>query len=81
MQKKEFYYDQNKANHAIDWIETHCFHTEGPLAPQPIKLEVWQKAKTAAIYGIVDENGQKVINITNPSQFWSHSNYLIIEID
>lgn len=32
-------------------------------------------------YSIVDENGQKVINITNPSQFWSHSNYLIIEID
>ena len=57
LQKKEFYYDQNKANHAIDWIETHCFHTEGPLAPQPLKLELWEKAFVASIYGIVNDKG------------------------
>ena len=52
-----FFFDQKKANDAIDWIETHCFHTEGALAPGLIKLEVWQKALLSAMYGIVDEKG------------------------
>lgn len=59
LQKKAFFYDAKKANAAIDWKQTHCFHTEGPLAPQPLTLEVWQKAKTAAIYGIVDKDGRR----------------------
>ena len=55
--EKQFFYDQNKANNAIEWIEVHGFHTEGPLAPQPLKLEIWEKAFIAAIFGIVDKNG------------------------
>ena len=57
LQEKAFFYDQKKANEAIDWIEAHAFHTEGPLAPQPLKLELWEKAFVASIYGIVDEKG------------------------
>ena len=48
-----------KANDAIEWIETHCFHTEGPIAPGPFKLELWQKALISAIFGIVDEEGNR----------------------
>lgn len=59
LEDKSFFFDQKKANDAIDWIESHCFHTEGPLAPSPLKLEVWQKAFFSAIYGIVDENGRR----------------------
>ena len=59
LQEKRFYFDQNKANAVIDWIETHCFHTEGELAPSLIKLEVWQKAFLSSVYGIVDENGKR----------------------
>lgn len=51
---KLFYFDQKKANHAIEWIETHCFHTEGPLAPGSLKLELWQKAMVSCIFGICD---------------------------
>ena len=40
LQNKDFFYDNNKANAAIDWIEAHCFHTEGHLAPNPLKLEL-----------------------------------------
>ena len=57
LEDKLFFFDQKKANAAIDWIEGHCFHTEGPLAPGPLQLELWQKAMLSAIYGIVDENG------------------------
>ena len=50
----EFEFDQEKANTAIDWIEEHCFHVEGPLAPQPFKLELWQKALVSCLFGICD---------------------------
>ena len=59
LEEKSFFFDQKKANDAIEWIEAHCFHTEGPLAPEPLRLEVWQKAFFSAIYGIVDENGKR----------------------
>ena len=59
LQEKQFFFDAKKANDAIRWKETHCFHTEGPLAPGPLKLEVWQKAKTSAVYGIVDDTGNR----------------------
>ena len=59
LQSNAFQFDQNKANRAITWIEAHCFHTEGPLAPGPLKLELWQKAMISAMFGIVDENGNR----------------------
>lgn len=59
LQEKQFFFDGNKANAVIDWIENHCFHTEGVLAPGKLKLEVWQKAMLSAIFGIVDESGNR----------------------
>ena len=59
LQEKQFFFDGNKANAAIAWIEEHCRHTEGPLAPGPLKLEVWQKAMLSAIFGIIDQNGNR----------------------
>ena len=57
LESKSYFYDAKKANAAIDWIESHCMHTEGPLAPKFIQLEVWQKAFIASMFGIVDEKG------------------------
>lgn len=59
LQEKQFFFDGNKANTAIEWVEAHCFHTEGPLAPGPLKLEVWQKAMLSAMFGIMDEKGNR----------------------
>ena len=59
LEAKRFFFDQRKANAAVDWIETHCFHTEGPLAPGPLKLELWQKAFISCIFGIVDSDGKR----------------------
>ena len=59
LHEKQFFFDGHKANAAIEWIETHCFHTEGPLAPGALKLEVWQKAMISAIFGIVDKDGNR----------------------
>ena len=57
--EKQFFYDQKKANAAIDWIESHAFHTEGSLAPSTLKLELWEKAFVASLFGIVDDNGKR----------------------
>ena len=59
LEEKRFFFDQKKANDVIDWIETHCFHTEGPLAPGPLKLEPWQKAFYSCVYGLVDAGGRR----------------------
>ena len=59
LHEKRYRFDAKKANSAIEWIETHCFHTEGPLAPGPFLLEPWQKALVSAMFGIVDENGKR----------------------
>ena len=59
LEAKRYFFDQKKANAAIDWIETHCFHTEGPLAPGNLKLKVWQKAMFSCMYGLVDEKGNR----------------------
>ena len=59
LEAKEYFFDAKKANDAIDWIENHCFHTEGPLAPSSLKLETWQKALLSCMYGLLDEKGQR----------------------
>ena len=57
LEAKSFFLDEKKANAAIDWIEAHCFHTEGVLAPGPFLLELWQKSFLSVVFGIVDEKG------------------------
>ena len=57
-----FFFDAKKANNAIEWMESHCFHVKGPLAPSPLAFETWQKAFISALYGIVDKAGKR--------QFW-----------
>ena len=59
LETKLFAFDQKKANRVINWIEKHCFHVEGVLAPNNIKLELWQKALLSCIFGICDENGNR----------------------
>ena len=59
LEKRSFFYDQKRATAAIEWIETHCFHTEGPLAPGPLRLELWQRAMISAIFGLVDASGNR----------------------
>ena len=59
LENKAFFYNQKKANLAIKFIENYCRHCEGPLAPQLLKLELWEKALIASIFGIVDEDGNR----------------------
>lgn len=55
-----FFFDEDKALDVIIWIESNCYHTEGPLAPNLLRLELWQKAALSIMYGIVGEDGRRV---------------------
>lgn len=59
LEDRTTYYNAKEADKAIGWIETHTFHTEGALAPQPFKLELWEKALVAATFGIYDSETKK----------------------
>lgn len=59
LKNKDFFYNPKKAKAAIAFIETFAHHHEGALAPQLLKLELWQKAMLSVIFGIVDENGTR----------------------
>ena len=59
LEKKDTYFNQKEASKAIEWIESHAFHTEGALAPGPFTLELWQKALVSCIFGIYDSKTKK----------------------
>lgn len=59
LESKETYYNHKEASRAIEWIENHCFHTEGALAPGPFLLEPWEKAFLSCVFGIYDTETQK----------------------
>jgi|SRR5699024_2332791 len=46
-------YSNDKANHAIEFIEKYCKHSKGKMGGKPFKLELWQKAMTAALFGFI----------------------------
>lgn len=52
-----FVYDAKKANKAIRFIENFCHHCEG--RNDLLKLELWQKAMIATIFGVLDHAGQR----------------------
>lgn len=59
LENHEYIYDARKAARAIRFIEGFCRHHEGSLAPGKIKLELWQKAFIACLFGLVDQDGAR----------------------
>lgn len=53
-----YFFDDRKANRAIDFIQIFCHHCEG--RDDLITLELWQKATICLMFGIVDENGLRI---------------------
>ena len=52
-------YSPKRANAAVQFIEAYTHHHEGTLAPERLKLELWQKATVAVIFGILDQEGNR----------------------
>lgn len=55
-----WYYSHERADTAIRFIERYCHHYKGKLAPQRIKLSLWERATITLIFGIVDDNARRL---------------------
>lgn len=53
--KSQWEYSEERAWHAIEFIERYCKHSKGSVAGKPFILEPWQKALIAAMFGIIDK--------------------------
>lgn len=58
MGKKDFpfYFDEDKGQRPIDFIEQFCRHYEGEWAGEKIELELFQKAKIQLAFGWVEKS-------------------------
>lgn len=59
LQDGRFAFEPKKAGKAIRFIENFCRHHEGALAPQLIRLELWQKAFVSVVFGVLDAEGRR----------------------
>lgn len=53
----EYFYSAKRANHVIEFFENYCKHSKGKFGGQAVRLELWEKAHLAAVFGFVDING------------------------
>lgn len=54
--RKDIWFDVDRANEMMDWVETFVRHTKGEMAGQPFILEDWEKFAYSNIYGWVRKN-------------------------
>jgi len=57
----EFHYDADIANRHVRFIETFCKQPSGNIG-QPLKLELFQRARLSALFGFVDDNNVRQYN-------------------
>lgn len=63
--RKDIWFDVDRANEMMDWVETFVRHTTGEWAGQPLILEDWQKFAYSWIYGWVHKNEKgQVVRVT-----------------
>lgn len=55
----KYHFDIDRANRPIEFIEKFCKHSKGKWAGKPVILDLWQKAIIQAIFGFVDEFGNR----------------------
>lgn len=51
-----YIFDESRANKPIRFIEQFCKHSKGEWAGKPVKLELFQKAYIAALFGFIHKD-------------------------
>lgn len=59
LQSGEYQFAPKKAQAAVRFVEGFCRHHEGALAPQLMRLELWQRAFLSILFGVVDDTGAR----------------------
>ncbi|WP_343247735.1 terminase large subunit [Diplocloster hominis] len=55
----EYFYSPKRANHILEFAENYCRHSKGKYGGKPVRLELWEKAHLAAIFGFIDIEGNR----------------------
>ena len=58
----EYFYSTKRANHILEFAENYCCISKGDGAGSPVRLELWEKAHLAAVFGFVDINGSALLS-------------------
>jgi phage terminase large subunit-like protein len=53
----EYFYSPKRANHIIEFAENYCHNYQGKEGGRLVKLELWEKAILATVFGFVDIEG------------------------
>ena len=54
-----YHFSNSRANHALEFIENFCIQSKGKWGGKPVKLELWEKAMLATIFGFIDAQGNR----------------------
>ncbi|UUG68590.1 terminase [Halomonas phage YPHTV-1] len=66
--RKDIWFDVDRANEMMDWVQTFIRHVKGNMAGQPLILEDWQRFIFSNIYGWMRENEQgKTVRVIRES--------------
>jgi phage terminase large subunit-like protein len=57
------YFDEEAANHAVDWIESRIVFYEGPFAGHPFKMQHWQRRIVREVFGWKRADGTRLIRM------------------
>lgn len=52
-----YFYSPQRANHILEFTENYCRHSKGKFGGQPVRLELWEKAHLATVFGFIDDDG------------------------
>ncbi|WP_270396239.1 terminase large subunit [Mediterraneibacter massiliensis] len=55
----EYFYSSKRANHILEFAENYCRHSKGKFGGKPVRLELWEKAHLAAVFGFIDIEGNR----------------------
>jgi phage terminase large subunit-like protein len=55
----EYFYSSKRANHVLEFAENYCRHSKGKFGGKPVRLELWEKAHLAAVFGFIDIEGNR----------------------
>lgn len=55
----EYFYSNKRANHVLEFAENYCAISKGAGAGKNVKLELWEKAHLAAVFGFIDIEGHR----------------------
>lgn len=55
----KYFYSPARANHILEFAENYCRLSKGAGAGRPVRLELWEKAHLAVLFGFIDIDGSR----------------------